>query len=233
MQDGYSRVSIPEGIRQVTDGTIISVEQFSIGIVRGIVQALISLVGQSFNIILAPFVSYYFLRDFDRIGAFAVKTIPVRYRAEFIQVGKDIDQVLRRFIKGSLWVAFLVGIITTVGMYFIGMDFPLLIGIMVGITNIIPYFGAIISTIPAVLLALGKSKWLAIYVLGLMLIIQQIEGNIISPKILGSSVGLHPLIIIFALLAAGYLWGIAGLLFAVPLAAVLKVIFQHMYLRLI
>jgi len=233
MQDGYSRVALPEGVRQVIDGTITRVEQMSLGLIQGFSQGLIGLLGQSFNLILAPFISYYFLRDFNNLGEHFLKAVPLRYRNGVKQVGKEINQVLRGFVKGSLLVALWVGLLTTVGMYFIGMDFSVLIGIMVGVTNIIPYFGAIISAIPALLLALLKSKWLALYVLGLMLLIHQLESNVISPRILGSSVGLHPLVIMFALLAGGRLWGLGGLLLAVPLVAVLKVIVKHLYLRLV
>jgi predicted PurR-regulated permease PerM len=233
MQDGFSRFPLPEGVRQVIGKNIMQVEQISLGVIQGFLQGLIGLVGQSFSFILVPIVSYYFLRDFNHIGRYLLKAIPVRHREEVTLVGKEINQVLRRFIKGSFLVAFLVGLLTTIGMYLIGMDFPVLIGAMVGVTNVIPYFGAIISSVPALLLALSKSKWLALYVLGLMIFIQQIEGNFISPKILGSSVGLHPLLIMFALLAGGQFWGLWGLLLAVPLAAVLKVLFRHLYLRLI
>lgn len=233
MQDGFSRFPIPEGIKQVVNETIMRVEQISLGIIQSFVQGLIGLIGQSFNLILTPIVSYYFLRDFNRIGGCVLRAIPVRYREELILLGKEINQVLRNFIKGSLLLAFLVGLLTTIGMYLIGMDFPVLIGIMVGVTNIIPYFGAIISAVPALLLALAKSKWLALYVLGLMVLIQQIEGNLLSPKILGSSIGLHPLVIIFALLAGGQLWGFGGLLLAVPGAAVLKVLIKQLYVRMI
>ena len=233
MQDGFSRFPIPDGIKQVINETIMRVEQLSLENIQSFVQGLIGLVGQSFNLILTPVVSYYFLRDFKRLGGYVLEAIPVRYREELILLGNEINQVLRNFIKGSLLLAFLVGLLTTIGMYLIGMDFPVLIGIMVGVTNIIPYFGAIISAVPALLLALAKSKWLALYVLGLMVLIQQIEGNLLSPKILGSSIGLHPLIIIFALLVGGQLWGFGGLLLAVPGAAVLKVLIKQLYVRMI
>lgn len=233
MQDGYSRVPLPDGVRQVIDGAIIRLEEMSLGFIQGVIQGLIALLGQSFNFILAPIISFYFLKDFNHLGEHALKSVPIRYRDGVFQVSKEINLVLRKFIKGSLLVALWVGIITTVGMYLIGMDFFVLIGILVGITNIIPYFGAIISAIPAILLALLKSKWLALYVVGLILLIHQLESSILTPKIIGSSVGLHPLLIIFALLAGGQLWGFVGLLLAVPLMAVLKIVFKHLYIRYI
>ena len=233
MQEGYSRVPLPEGVRNLIDGAVIRLEQMSLGFIQGFIQGLIVLLEQSLNFVLAPIISYYFLRDFQHLGENVLKAVPLRYRDGVARVGKEIDQVLRKFIKGSLLVAFWVGLLTALGMYLIGMDFFVLIGILVGITNIIPYFGAIISAIPAILLALLKSKWLALYVLGLMLLIHQFESSILTPRIIGSSVGLHPLLIIFALLAGGQLWGFAGLILAVPLMAILKVILQHLYWRFV
>jgi len=233
MQEGYSRVPLPEGVRKLIDGAVIRLEQMSLGLIQGFIQGLIVLLGQSFNFVLAPIISYYFLRDFQHLGENVLKTVPLCYRDDVAQVGKEIDQVLRKFIKGSLLVAFWVGLLTALGMYIIGMDFFVLIGILVGITNIIPYFGAIISAVPAILLALLKSKWLALYVLGLILLIHQLESSILTPRIIGSSVGLHPLLIIFALLAGAQLWGFVGLLLAVPLMAILKVLLKHLYLRFV
>jgi len=233
MQDGYSRVPLPEGVRQLIDEAIIRLEQMSLSIIQGFIQGLIILLSQSFNFLLAPIISFYFLMDYKHLGEHILKVIPLSYREGVAQVGKEINQVLRKFIRGSLLVAFWVGLLTTVGMYLIGMDFYILIGVLVGITNIIPYFGAIISAIPALFLALLKSKWLTLYVLGLIILIHQFESSILTPRIIGSSVGLHPLLIIFALLAGGQLWGFAGLLFAVPIMAVLKIVIKRLYLRYI
>lgn len=233
VQIGYDRVHIPEGIRQITDKTIGQVEMMLIDVIEGSVSTLMGLFSQTFNLVLAPILSYYFLKEFPRIGKITLDFIPQRFRQEVKVTGNEINNVLKEFIRGNFIVSLFVGVLATIGMYVIGMDFPLFIGIVVGITNFIPYFGAIISTFFVVLLALIKSKWLALYVLGLMFFIQQIEGSIIAPKILGGCVGLHPLIIIFVLLAGGKIWGIAGMLLAVPFAAILKILIKNVYLHII
>jgi predicted PurR-regulated permease PerM len=233
MQDGFSRFPLPAGLKQLAKDTVGRIEQLSLGFVHGFVRALLNIVEHSFDILLAPIVSYYFLLEFKQLGKYILAAAPVRYRDDLALLGKEIHQVWRNFLKGSVLLMVIVGVLTTLGLYLIGMDFPVLIGILVGITNIIPYFGALLSAVPALLLALVKSKWLALYVLGLLLLIQLLEGNILSPRILGHSVGLHPLVIIFALLAGGRLGGLAGLLLAVPLAAMLKVLVKLFYVRLI
>lgn len=233
LQLGYNNVPLPEGIRQVIDQLIKDAEYLALDIVQGFAKGVLSLFSQVFNLVLAPILSFYFLLEFNRIGQLLLEAVPVRHRAELAQIGSEINRVIKRFIRGNLLVAFLVGCMAIAGMFLIGMDYPLLIGLLVGITNFIPYFGAFISAIPAVLIGALKSKWLALYVLGTMLLIQQIEGNIISPKILGDSVGLHPLLIILALLVAGQLWGLLGLVVAVPLAAVLRILVKHLYWHLV
>ena len=226
-QIGYQRVPIPEGIRQVCDQMIAEAGNRAIALAQSIIKAIIAIFSQSFNLVLAPILSFYLLLEFERICQFCLELVPVRYRSELAEIGEKIGLIIKRFIRGNLLVALIVGVLAVLGLSLIGMDYPLLIGIMVGVTNFIPYFGAVISAVLAVLIALLKSKWLAIYVLGLMLIIQQLEGNIIAPKILGDSVGLHPLAIILVLLMAGELFGLVGLLVAVPVAAILKVLISH------
>lgn len=233
LQINYSRFPMPETLRQITDELIVNAEKKALIIGHGLLESLLNLFTQLFNLILTPILSFYFLLEFNKLGKLILELLPVRYRAELEQIGTEINQVIKSLLRGNLLVSLLVGTLAVIGMSLVGMDFPLLIGVMVGITNFIPYFGAIISTIPAVLLALIKSKWLALYVLGLMIVIQQIEGNIISPKILGACVGLHPLVIVLALLIGGELWGLLGMLLAVPLAAVLKILFKHLYLHLV
>ncbi|MCR4442038.1 MAG: AI-2E family transporter [Peptococcaceae bacterium] len=233
MQDGYNRLPLPDSIRLVIDETLRGMGEMAAGLVEGTARILLGLFSQAFNLVLAPVLSFYFLLEFNRFGRGILKVVPARWRRGLVVVGSEANQVIKRFIRGNILVSIIVAVMTTLGMVLIGMDFPLLIGLVVGLANLIPYFGAVISAVPAVLLALTKSRWMALYVLGVMILIQQIEGNIISPRVLGDSVGLHPLVIIFSLLAAGQLWGFMGMLFAVPLAGVIKVLLKHLYWRLL
>ncbi len=233
MEIGYNSVTVPEGLRTVVDETIGKIENVFLRVVEGFIEGLLGLFSQVFNLAIIPVVSFYFLLEFKKIGSFLLLLIPVRMRTELAEVAAEMDAVLKKFIRGNLLVALSVAIMAAAGMALIGMDFPLLIGAFTGLMNLIPFFGAIISVIPAMLLALLQSKWLALYVLGIMILVQQIEGNIIGPKILGDCIGLHPLIIIFALLTGGHLWGLLGLFIAVPAAAVLKVLLRYAYTRLV
>jgi len=229
----YNSIIIPEGIRRLLDQTIQGIEAAVFALFQGAITAMTVLVAQTFNLILAPVLSFYLLLEYESLGKRLLAWVPMRYRREFRETGREINAVIRCFIRGNLVVALIVGVMATLGMIMIGMDFPVLIGIIVGVTNVIPYFGAFIAAVPACLLAFLKSKWLALYVLGLMVFIQQVEGNIIAPRVLSGCSGLHPLTIIFAVLAGGHLWGLAGMLLAVPVAGIIKVLLNHAYLKLI
>jgi len=224
-QKNYSKVDIPESIRVITDDTIKQVENYLIEIFKNTAQAFVYFFTKIFDIILAPILAFYLLKDFDQIKEWFLKLIPAVGRKDIINLGQQMDKILKSFLRGHLFVALLVGGLTALGLSIIGMEFALVLGLIAGVFNIIPYFGPLFGIIPAVSLALLQSKKMALYVFIIMFIIQQVEGNIISPKILGKSTGLHPLVIILALLAGGHLFGIVGMIIAVPLTGILKVLF--------
>lgn len=183
--------------------------------------------------ILSPVMAIYFLADWERLKKGCLRLVPQPYRLEWHRVLQDVNHVVRRFIRGDLIVAVIVGILSGVGVMLIGMDYALLIGLICGVFDLIPYFGPVIGAVPSIMLGLIKSPGMALKIAVVIFIVQQLESNIISPKLMGDSVGLHPLWIVFVLLAGGELAGFWGMLFAVPLAAVLRVILRHIYFRLV
>ncbi|MBP9920966.1 MAG: AI-2E family transporter, partial [Proteiniclasticum sp.] len=116
--------------------------------------------------------------------------------------------------------------LSSIALLILGVEYWLILGMLAGIGDLIPYIGPFLGAIPAVFIALTTDPWKAVWVIVAFLIIQQLEGNLISPKIVGHSVGLHPALIIFMLLVGGALWGLVGLLVAVPLAGVIKVLLE-------
>lgn len=231
IQTRYIDLDIPEGMRQVVDERIHWLEENTLQLVRKAAAALIGTVGYVFKILLAPVLSFYFLKDLDLIKRKAILAVPEEWREEVVELFKEINQVLGSFIRGYFWVAAVVGGLTAIAMAMLGLEFALMLGLFAGLTELIPYFGPAIGAIPAVGLALLKSKWLGVQVALVFFIIHQLEGNIISPKILGDKVGLHPLAVIFSLLAGGELYGLVGMLLAVPTAAVFRVILKFIYLK--
>ncbi|KGP74936.1 permease [Desulfosporosinus sp. Tol-M] len=183
--------------------------------------------------ILSPVIAIYFLADWKGLGVHFFRIIPQRWRMEWRRLWQDINHVIRQFVRGDLVVAVIVGILSGIGVKLIGMDYALLIGLICGVSDLIPYFGPVIGAVPTVLLALTQSPAMAFKVALIILFVQQLEGNVISPKLMGDSVGLHPLWVVFALLAGGELAGVWGMFLAVPVAAVIRVVFNHIYFRLV
>ncbi|SPF52076.1 conserved membrane hypothetical protein [Candidatus Desulfosporosinus infrequens] len=183
--------------------------------------------------ILSPVITLYLLADWKRLGDGFFRVIPQRRRMEWRRLWQDINHVIRQFVHGNLVVAVIVGILVGVGVKLVGMEYALLIGLICGFFDLIPYFGPLIGAIPSVLLTLTKSSAMALKVALVILIVQQLEGNIISPKLMGDSVGLHPIWIVFSILAGGEIAGFWGMFLAVPLAAIIRVVFSHIYFKLV
>jgi predicted PurR-regulated permease PerM len=231
IQDHYSDLGMPDGMKQVFDERIHWMEEIILERVSNILAGIVGLVGYVFKILLAPVLSFYILKDLELIKLKAYSILPPAWRDDAADLFKQIDRVLGSFIKGYFLVAAIVGGVTAVAMAVLGVDFALMLGLFAGLTELIPYFGPIIGAVPAVCLALLKSNWLAVKVTMAFFIIHQLEGNFLSPKILGDKVGLHPLVVIFSLLAGGELYGLTGMILAVPTAAVLRVIFNFIFLK--
>ncbi|MEW6230265.1 MAG: AI-2E family transporter, partial [Bacillota bacterium] len=159
--------------------------------------------------------------------------IPGRWRSEVVGLLIEMDHALGSFIRGQLLVSGIVGVLISLGLSIIGVDFALVIGLLAGIFDIIPYFGPVIGAVPAIALALLKSPVLVIYVVVLFVVVNQIESAIVGPNILGEQIGLHPVAVIFAILAGGHLFGVTGVLLAVPVAAIIKVFLRYLQARLV
>ncbi|MDD4599780.1 putative transport protein YhhT [bioreactor metagenome] len=232
-QAQYQNSALPFSLRIAFDKALLSVETEVQAFTAAIVDGIINSISYFIGIIISPVLAFYLLHDWNEIKEKLLLFLPGKWRYEVITVVRDIDKVLNGLIRGQLLIALLVGILVSTGLYLLNVKFALLIGILAGILDIIPYFGAIIGATPAVTLALLDSPFLALKVIVLFLVIHQLEGTVIGPKILGESVGLHPLSVIFFVFVGGELGGLPGMLLGVPLAAIIKVVFRHLYKLLV
>lgn len=185
--------------------------------------ALISILSLVF---ITPVVTFYMLRDWDRMVAKVDSWLP-RAHVEIIRAqAGEINKTLAGFIRGQATVCLLLATYYGIGLTAVGLDVGLILGISAGLVSFIPYVGAIASFTLGILLALAQSHdWsLPGLVAGVFLVGQALEGNVLTPKLVGDKVGLHPVWIIFALLAAGSLFGFVGVLLAVPVAASIGVL---------
>ncbi len=226
--DGYYK---PPQIDKLIDSNINKIESAIFKGLENFIEGIYSFFNKIFILILSPILAFYMLMDWEKIREWTLNLFSPSFRREIQALIADIDQVLIEGIKGSILIAAVLGAMVGLSALILGVKFPLLIGLIAGVTNLIPFFGAYIGAIPAILIAYSESWSLALYQAIAIVIIQQIESNIITPRILGGKLGLHPLFIIFALLAGGNLYGIWGILFAVPVAAMIKVSLAWIYLR--
>ncbi len=233
LQNNYSSFDLPESVRKVIDQRLAGAEDMILRLVHQSVDLLVNLFSQVLSFLLAPVLAFYILKDKDSIRSGFESLLPRKIKGDVLDLVRDTDEIVRKFIRGHLVVCLVVGGLTALGMYLIGMPFALLIGIFAGLADLIPFFGPFLGAIPAVAIGILQSWRLTLYAALVILVVQQIESSVISPKILGDALGLHPVMIIFALLAGGKLWGIVGMLVALPLAAMLRLVSRYVFLKLV
>lgn len=233
MAGRIEQLNAPEQLNQVINKNLGRFESYIYQALNSFLSGFYNFLGKILALVFSPILAFYIMNDWEKIRENFLNLFPPRARHDIIMLGQQIDNVLIEFIKGHLMVAAFVGAGTGIAAALIGVKFPFLIGLISGVTNLVPYFGPVLGGIPAIALAASESLRLALYMTAAIILIQQVESNLITPKIIGDKLGLHPLVIVFALLAGGKLLGIWGMLFAVPITAVLKVIVGWSYLKLV
>ncbi len=189
-------------------------------------QAVISVFGL---VVVTPVVAFYLIVDWHRMIATVNSWVPLPYRDTVQELAREMDHAIAGFVRGQSAVCLILGSFYAIALTLAGLNFGLLIGVISGIITFIPYVGSMTGLVLSVGVAVAQfwPEWGRILlVLGIFLFGQFVEGNILSPKLVGHSVGLHPVWLIFALFAFGYLFGFVGLLLAVPLAAVVAVLLR-------
>ncbi|HNR04443.1 MAG TPA: AI-2E family transporter, partial [Bacillota bacterium] len=179
------------------------------------------------NIVLGLILAFYILKDIEYFrelyGKAAKALIKEQKNEKLNNLFEDINSILSHFIRGQLLAALIVGILSSIGLSIIRLDFAILIGMTAGIANIIPYFGPILGSVPAVIVGLLSGNPVkALLAIIVLVAVQQIDGTLISPRIVGSSVGLHPVFVMLAMIIGGSYLGLLGMLIAVPIAAIIK-----------
>ena len=180
--------------------------------------------------VLAPVVAFYLLIDLPRVREEATALIPTRHRAEVLHVSSRLGEAVGGFLRGQMLVALIVGIMTSVGFLIIGLEFWLIIGMIAGFLNIIPFVGPWVGGFLGVTVGFVTADLqTAILAAIVALVVQQIDNHLISPNVLRATVHLHPAVIILLILLGGALGGIWGVLLVVPIAAMLKILVGHLW----
>ena len=195
------------------------------GVGRGL-GAVLSIVGYVF---LTPILTFYLLRDWRKIEARMGEMVPTPYRDRVLGFAAEYDRLLAGYMRGQLLAAGIVGVLTWLGFLIAGFPYALLLGVVAGVFNIIPYMGLVASLIPAVIIAVFSANPLVAFIKIAIVfaVVQVLDGSVIGPRIVGEAVGLHPVWVILALAVSGYFFGFVGLLIAVPLAVLVKLLVRN------
>lgn len=214
--------TLPENIAETLQTTVTSV-------ITGITGFISTITGVILSIVIVPFILFYLLKDGEKLPEYFVKLLPPRFRADTREVLGEADKQLSAYIQGQIIVAFCIGVMIYIGFLIIGMDYALLLGVLAMVTSVVPYLGPAIAITPAVIIALVTSPFMLIKLAIVWTVVQLVEGNLISPQVMGKTLFIHPVTIIFVLLTAGSLFGIVGVILGIPMYALVRVIVSHIY----
>ena len=223
------RTSIQNSLKEAGSSLASAVQSGLTSTIGVVTRTMGFLVG----LLIIPFWLFYVLKDKERgISAFN-GMLPISWRSDVWHILRIVNHVLSSYIRGQLFLGLAVGVATTIGMILVGAPYPLVLGTISGLTEIIPVVGPILGAVPGLGLALfsGDSTGLFLKVLLVYVLVQQLENNLLVPKIQGDSVKLHPAIIMVSLVVGSQVGGLFGLIAAVPVAAILRDIYLYLYRR--
>ena len=198
-------------------------------IIKRVVSSGMAIVNLISLLIITPVVAFYMLRDWKAFVSKVNSLLPRKSKHSIVKQAKEIDRTLAGFIRGQFSVCVILGAFYSLGLHFAGLDLGLMVGFISGIISFIPYVGTIVGFIMSVILAFIQFDTAGpiITVITIFLVGQFLEGNFLTPKLVGDSIGLHPVWVMFALLAGGVLLGFLGLMVAVPVAGIIGVLIRH------
>lgn len=199
------------------------------GIATGITSFISALTGFLLAIFTVPFILFYLLKDGEKLPKVFIEMLPPRMRESAKTIVEDADHQISSYIQGQILVSVCIGIMVSIGFRIIGMDYALLLGVLAMFTSVVPYLGPLIAITPAVIIAIVTSPLMLIKLAIVWTIVQVIDSKFISPQIMGKSLQIHPITIIFVLLTAGSLFGVAGVILGIPGYALLKVFVTHLF----
>ncbi|MQM38554.1 putative transport protein [wastewater metagenome] len=197
-------------------------------------QSGLALVGLITNLALIPVVGFYLLRDWDVLMARIRELLPRSVQGVVGQLGGECNEVVAAFLRGQLLVMLALGVLYSTGLWLVGLNLAILIGMLSGLANIVPYLGFVVGITAASVAAVFQFNDILVPLLLVWAVFgigQTLEGMVLTPLLVGDRIGLHPVAVIFAVLAGGQLFGFAGVLLALPVAAVIAVLLRHAHDR--
>lgn len=198
-------------------------------ITKNLVSSSIEIIKNLVGLIIVPFLSFYFLKDWRDLRAMVINLFNYEDQPKAAHVIDELGRTLSAYIQGLGKLSLIAGFCITLGTVSLGVDFPLVFGFLAMLAETIPVVGPIICAVPAIFVAYGESSSNAFYVALFYIIFYQLDANFIMPKIMGQKIDVHPVVLILSLLIGAKLFGILGMFFAVPVAAVYRVLYKELW----
>jgi len=207
---------IGKALQQAAQGTVVAIS-YTISLVLGIA--------------IIPFWTFYLLNDSHELGQAALNMVPLQLREDLLSVLKLMDTVFGAYLRGQLLLGVIIGVLSAIGLSIIGINFALVLGVVAGICELIPNIGPILGAIPALVVAMAQDPTKALITAIFAIAIQQLENLFLTPRVLGKSVQLHPVLVMVVLVIGSELGGVVGLFLAPLATAVLRDLFRYFYYR--
>ncbi len=227
---------LPEQIRVQIDDNLTKFSNQVGKIVQQAVGGTAVVISYTFSLLLAiliiPFWTFFMLLDSEKLGQTLVRSIPISIRSDALKIASLVDAVFASYLRGQLFLALIIGSVSTIFFGIAGVQFALILGVIAGVFELVPNIGPILGAIPAILVALVQKPTLALVVAIYAVVIQQVENIFITPRVLGRSVQLHPVLVMVVLVIGSEVGGLIGLFLAPVVTAVLRDLFRYFYFRL-
>ena len=227
-----------EKIQDLAARAIVMLKDLTLQGSRKILDIVFSAFSSVAALMLLPLLTFYILVDLDLVYQRGLMLVPPIYRPSVDRIGRDIDTILSAFLRGQILSCIIFGTLMTIALSLCGLRFAVLLGPFAGVANLVPYLGGAVTVILAIVIAVTQvglgQAWLILMIkvaVGLA-IVQGIDGMLVQPKVIGENVGLHPVIVILALIIGGSLFGVLGMLLSVPATCILKVLSAELYAEL-
>jgi predicted PurR-regulated permease PerM len=217
-----------------------TLSRFAASVAQGTLNFALTVASGAVWLIFILIASFYLVKDADRIVEQLDRLAPPGYRDDFVRLRQQVTAVWHAFLRGQLLLGLTIAVMTTIAGLSVGLHYAAVLGLFAGLLEFVPNLGPFLAAIPAVLVALFQGSsflplsnfWFAVLVVGLYIIVQQVEGNLLVPRILGHSLNLHPLVVLIGIIVGGSLAGILGMLVAAPVLATLRVVGRYVFYRL-
>lgn len=229
MEAQYNVAAMPQEGKQLIGSILEKIGNYTLSLASFSLSAVFSLASTMVELIVVPVITFYMIKIGGRFVRGFIALFPKNYRPHLTRLFEEMNRVLSAYIVGQLSLSVLMTVVIFLGMLALGIPYPLVIGLLAGVVEMIPVVGPIVGAVPAILLGLAESSGLAVKVLIFYIVVQQLDAHLVMPKLMGSVTNVHPVAIILGVLVGGQLYGIVGMMVAVPVLAVLQILLRHMW----